>query len=167
MSNQKTTLLLLSVALLVMPSFAAQQKGDSSRCTAEYENHNQVDYGPLIVQKVTGTITDPQQIAMAKVCVAIFTEKQHRLLATTESDEEGKFSLKSVPPGQYRLVAKADPLCGASVPLRVVKHQNKRRALHLHMKPRGLDACSYGETIQAEKPSKNRTTMRPAYVTKR
>lgn len=112
---------------------------------AEYENHNQTDYGPLIVQDVKGAITDPQQVAVPKVCVGIFTEKDHKLVATTESDAEGKFSLQSVPPGRYRLVVKADPLCAANVPLQVVKSQKKKQVLHVHMKPRGLDSCSHAD----------------------
>ena len=45
MSTRKLALLIFAVALLAEPSFA-QQKGDSSPCMAEYENHNQIDYGP-------------------------------------------------------------------------------------------------------------------------
>lgn len=157
MSTRKLTLLIFAVALLAEPSFA-QQKGDSSPCMAEYENHNQIDYGPLIIQKVKGTITDPQQGAVPKVCVGIFTEKDHKLVATTESDADGKFSLQSVPPGRYRLVVKADPLCAANVPLQVVKHQKKKHALLVHMKPRGLDSCSYGEAIQINKSIKDTAT---------
>ena len=97
-----------AVALLVLP-LAARGQGHSSPCIVQYENHNQVDYGPLVVQDVKGTITDPQQVAVPKACVGIFTEKDHKLVATTKSDADGKFSLQSVPPGQYRLVVKADP----------------------------------------------------------
>lgn len=132
------------VALLVL-SVAAQARGRSLPCIVQYEHHNQVDYGPLIVQEVRGTITDPQQVALPKVCVGIFTEKDHKLVATTESDADGKFSLQSVPPGQYRLVVKADPLCAANVPLQVVKSQEKKQVLRVHMKPRGLDSCSYAD----------------------
>lgn len=31
-----------------------------------YENHNQVDYRPLVVEEVKGTIRDPQQVAIPK-----------------------------------------------------------------------------------------------------
>lgn len=144
MSTRKLTLLIFAVTLLAEPSFA-QQKGESSPCMAEYENHNQIDYGPLVVQDVKGTITDPQQVAVPKVCVGIFTEKDHKLVATTESGADGKFSLQSVPPGRYRLVVKADPLCAANVPLRVVKSEKKKQVLRVHMKPRGLDSCSYAD----------------------
>lgn len=144
MSTRKLTLLIVAAALLAVPSFA-QQKAASSSCVAEYENHNQTDYGPLIVQEVKGTIMDPQQGAVQKVCVGIFTEKDHKLVATTESGADGKFSLKSIPPGRYRLVVKADPLCAANVLLQVVKHRNKKQVLQVHMKPRGLDSCSYAD----------------------
>src|SRR5690242_12977026 len=127
MRTRNLTLLIFAAALFAEPSFA-QQKGDSS-CVAEYENHNQTDYGPLVVQDVKGTITDPQQSAVPKVCVGIFTEKDHKLVATTESDADGKFSLQSVPPGRYRLVVKADPLCAANVPLQVVKSRKKKQVL--------------------------------------
>jgi hypothetical protein len=90
------------VALLVL-LVAAQAQGRSSTCIVQYEHHNQIDYGPLIVQEVKGTITDPQQVAVPKVCVGIFTENDHKLIATTESDADGKFSLQTVPPGRYRL----------------------------------------------------------------
>jgi hypothetical protein len=150
MSTRKLTLLIVTGALLAAPSFA-QHKGDSSPCMAEYENHNQIDYGPLIVNEVKGTITDPQQVAVPKVCVGIFTENEHKLVATTESDPDGKFSLQSLPPGRYRLVVKADPLCAANVPLQVVRHQKKKQVLHVYMKPRGLDTCSYGEVVKADK----------------
>ena len=152
-SNRNLTLLIFAAALLAEPSFA-QQKVDSSPCIIEYENHNQTDYGPLIVQDVRGTITDPQQGAVPKVCVGIFTEKDHKLVATTESDAAGNFSLQSVSAGRYRLVVKADPLCPANVPLEVVKHQ-KKKVLRVHMKPRGLDSCSYGEAVQAGQSAKS------------
>jgi len=99
MSTRKLTLLIAAGALLAAPSFA-QQKGDSSPCMAGYENHNQVDYGPLVVQNVKGTITDPQHVAVPKLCGGIFTENEHKLVATTESDADGKFSLQSLPPGR-------------------------------------------------------------------
>jgi len=150
MANRNVTLLIFTVALLAGPSFAAQQKEDSLPCMVEYENHNQIDYGPLIVQEVKGTITDPQQVAVPKVCVGVFTEKEHKLVASTESNADGKFRLQNVPPGWYRLIIKADPLCAANVRVRVVKRQKNKQVLQVHMKPRGLDSCSYGETVQSD-----------------
>ena len=51
MNCGKLTLPIFAAALLAAPSFA-QQKENSSTCVAEYENHNQIDYGPLVVQDV-------------------------------------------------------------------------------------------------------------------
>jgi hypothetical protein len=142
MSCRSLTLVIIAV-LLAEPSFA--QGKSVSTCNIEYENHNQTDYGPLAVREVKGTITDPQESAIPKVCIGIFTEKDHTLVASTESEADGKFSVASVRPGRYRLVVKADPLCAANVPLRVVKSQKRDRVLHVHMKARGLDSCSYAD----------------------
>jgi hypothetical protein len=144
MSTRKLTLLAVAGALLVVPSFA-QEKVGSLPCVVDYENHNQVDYGPLVVQDVKGAITDPGQGAVQKVCIGVFTETDHKLVATTASDADGKFSLQGVPPGRYRLVVKADPLCAANVPLRVVKNQRKKQVLRVHMRPHGMDSCSYAD----------------------
>jgi Carboxypeptidase regulatory-like domain len=157
MITRNLTLLIFAVALLAAPSFA-QQSEVSSSCMIDYENHNQTDYGPLIVHDVKGTITDPQAGAVPKVCVGVFTEKEHKLVAATESDADGKFSMQSLPPGRYRLVVKADPLCAANVPFQVVKSQKKKQVLLVHMKPRGLDSCSYGEAVQASQSAKNAAT---------
>ncbi len=140
MSIRKLVLLIFAAALLSEPLYAQQKR--NSPCIARYEDNNQIDYGPLIVREVKGVVTDPVD-AVPQACVGIFTEKDHKLVTATESDEDGKFSLQSIPPGRYRLVVKADPLCAANVRLRVVKHQKKKQILQVHMKPRGLDSCSY------------------------
>jgi hypothetical protein len=157
MSLRKLSPLILAAGLLAGP-VVVQQNGASSPCVVEYENHNQIDYRPLIVQEVKGTITDPQS-AVPKVCVGVFTEKDHKLIAATESDAEGKFSLQGVPHGRYRLVAKADPLCAANVPIQVVKSQKTKQVLRLHMKPRGLDSCSYADLGTDSPPSPGKSTQ--------
>lgn len=139
---RRRTLLIFVAALLLKPCLA-QQKEVSPSCTVKYENHNQTDYGSLTVQHVKGTVTDPDQGAVPNACVGIFTEKGHNLLAATRSDAKGMFSLQSVAPGRYRLIIKADPLCAANVLLHVVKRRNRSQVLRVHMKPRGLDSCSY------------------------
>jgi len=150
MNNRRLILLILFVWLFSAPSFAGQPQQDSSSCATEYENHNQIDYGPLVVQEVKGMVVDPEQDPIREVCVSIFTEKDHKLVATGKSDADGKFNLQDIAPGRYRLIVKADPLCAANVPVRVIKHQKKKQTLKVHMKPRGLDACSYGEVVKVE-----------------
>ena len=150
MISRKLILMIFVAALLAEPLFA-QRKAVSRRCLVEYENHNQADYGPFVLQKVRGSITDPAQVAIPTACVGIFTEKDHKLVATSESDADGMFSLQVVPPGRYRLVVKADPFCAANVRLQVVKSQAIKRVLRVHMTPRGLDSCSYAEIVRANK----------------
>ncbi|HTZ48557.1 MAG TPA: carboxypeptidase-like regulatory domain-containing protein [Verrucomicrobiae bacterium] len=149
--------LLIVAAMLGAPAFA-QQKGTSSPCVAEYENHNPIDCGPLVVQHVKGTLTDPQHSPMPKVCVCIFTEEDHKLVASTESDVDGQFFLRSIPPGRYRLVVKAEPLCAANVPLQIEKSHKKRQFLRVHMKPRGPDSCSYADIAKAGESAKRAAT---------
>lgn len=140
MRIRERALLIFATTLLAEPLFAQQER--NLPCIAGYEDNNQVNYGPLIVRELKGVVTDPAG-AVPQACVGIFTEKDHKIVAAMESDANGKFSLQSVPPGRYRLVVKVDHLCAANVRLRVVKHQKKKRVLQVHMKPRGLDSCSY------------------------
>jgi hypothetical protein len=142
---------LVSTLLACLP-LASQQGKTQSTCAVEYENHNQIDYGPLTIQELKGTVTDPQKAAMPKVCLAVFTEQGHKLVAVTETDGDGTFSFQSLPPGRYRLIAKAEPLCAANVPLRVVRRLTRKQVLLVHMEPRGLDTCSHGETVQPKSP---------------
>ena len=145
-------LVAIATTLLACPSFANQGKVDTSKCAAEYINRNQVDYGPLVIEHVTGTITDPGQVAIPDACVALFTDKTHKLVKKTQSDEKGKFSLARVPPGKYRLVVTADALCAANVRLQIVSRAKKKQALQIHMKGAGLDSCSYGELAAVGSP---------------
>lgn len=147
MIMRRVNLLILVAAttLLAYPSFADEANADTSHCRAEYVNRNQVDYGPLAVEHVTGMITDPGQVAIPDACVALFTDNTHKLVKKTQSDEKGKFSLAGVRPGKYRLVVTEDSFCAANVRLQVVSRAKKKHVLQIHMKGAGLDSCSYGE----------------------
>src|SRR5580704_3401744 len=56
-------------------------QGSDSKCSTAYENHNQIDYGPLKVRtvegrsvlQVQGTRTD----LVVGACLSLFTEKGH------------------------------------------------------------------------------------------
>jgi hypothetical protein len=167
MRNRRVALVVVIAALCGASSFAAQEQTTSSPCMAEYENHNQIDYGPLVVREVRGTVSDPQQTAMPKVCLTVFTEKDHKSVATTETDANGRFSFQSVPPGRYRLIVKADALCTANIPLHVVSRLKRKQVLQVHMKPRGLDTCSYGEAVQAGASVKREDVARSVASTTR
>jgi hypothetical protein len=131
----------LLILLVAFPALATTHQKD--RCNeVAYENNNQVDPSQLKVQKVRGIVTDPQQVPIPQACIALFTPKEHKLVATTESDDQGHFSLPNVRPGEYRLITKYDSLCTANVLLRVTRNK-KNKTLHVHMKVSALDACSY------------------------
>jgi hypothetical protein len=119
--DQKLILVLLFGAPLVVPSVAAQMTEASSTCKAEYQDRNQIDQGPLIVQEITRTVADSSHVAVPKACVALFTENDHKLLASVWSGDDGGFSLQSAPPGRYRVVVKRDALSPTNVRVRIYK----------------------------------------------
>ena len=60
----------------------------------------------------------------------------------------GRFEFGSVPPSLYRLIVR-DPqnaLCVANMPLTVINaKRSKARSQVIHMRPAGVDDCSYGD----------------------
>ena len=127
---------------------AAQQALHPCNGDIMYENHNQVDPRALSLRGISGKAVDSEGIAIPGVCVALFTEQQ-RLVSTVSSNEEGRFQLKQVAPGSYRLVAKYNGFCVANVPLRVVAWPAggvvKRRRIVLHMRPTLMHQCGYAD----------------------
>jgi carboxypeptidase family protein len=120
-------------------------RGEQVSCKqqSQYENHNMVDYGPLEFSSVIdGSAIDPSGAAVNGACIFVFTEKGHHLITTTQADDEGKFNL-TLKHGTYRIVVKMSPLCAANIPVHVV--QKASTNLLVHLKPRGIDECSYGE----------------------
>ena len=110
-----------------------------------YESRNQTDYGPLPVAAIRGTAKDAQGIGVPKVCIGIFTETDHKLIAATETDDSGHFELKSVPGGDYRLVAKYEGFCPANAKVRIERRSRSNKLLTVEMRPAGLDTCSFVE----------------------
>ena len=149
--NVRRRILILLIALIALPgaTFAQQQRACKE---VTYQNHNQIDYS-LTVQKVIGEVSDSQQVPIPKVCVALFGEPDHKLIVSAETDELGRFSLQAIPPGEYRLVSVYDPLCPANAILRVAKKSKNYTPLQVHMKPRGLDECSYAELGTHKQPN--------------
>lgn len=128
----------------------ARQKDSLSQCSTVYENHNQTDYGPLKVRVVEGIsviqVGTQEQPGVPEACFALFTEKDHKLVVTAKADSRGRFALTGVAPGRYRLVARAEGLCTANIPLEVLKPSSGGKTeILVHFRPTGLDTCSYGE----------------------
>ncbi len=57
---------------------------------------------------------------MPQVCLGLFTEQKHTLIASAITDEEGRFRFNNISPGRYRLVVRASGFYVADVPVRVL-----------------------------------------------
>jgi len=146
------TLLLSILALAALGSPSSGQDAASSCAGMVYANHNHVDYGPLTVRAVSGRVVGEvgrpaKELSTLPACLGLFTEDSHVLVATGFADERGQFRFKSVPARRYRLIVRdlQNAFCVANVPPDIVKWpRGKNEPLVIHMRPTGLDDCSYG-----------------------
>jgi hypothetical protein len=144
--------LALSILLLLGSSIAAQQS--DAPCLSPIEDVSEKDlvpfgiYRTLSIRSVSGYAIDLDNVRVPLLSLGIFSLKDKRLVASTTTDEEGRFQLPNIPPGKYRLVARGHGFCIAIVPLRIVRWPRggvwKHRHLVLHMRFAALDECSYG-----------------------
>jgi hypothetical protein len=147
----------LVVALLGL-SASAQQQSESCEMPFDYENRNQVDPKPLSIEIVSGRViveseeldrTMKERGPVPGACLGLFTEEDHRLVATAVADDEGRFTFSTVPSGNYRLLVRATPLCVANIRVRVVRSkrgtENERKQIVVHMQAAWYDSCSYGD----------------------
>lgn len=138
---------ILNIFVSVWGIAFGQQVIEQCRFPIEYENHNQVDYGPLSVRVLKGRAVDNDRVSIPGVCLGLFSEKAHRLIAQTATDQEGRFQFSAVTPGRYRLVGQYRGFCAANVPVHVVRWPRsgmlERRHVVLHMEPAAIDHCSF------------------------
>jgi hypothetical protein len=80
----------------------------------QYENRNQVDYGPLVVRRVNGFVVDSQGASIPAANVGVFTEPDHELLFQTTTDSRGFFKIEGLNRGEYRLVSQYNEPCTAN-----------------------------------------------------
>jgi hypothetical protein len=125
---------------------------DENCRTLQYEHHNQVDYGPLKVRGIGGIATDKEAVPVPRTCIGVFTEPDHRLISSAETEDDGSFSFGKLKPGKYRLVAKYDGFGVANVLLEVVGWPSdglvRNRALAVQLRPQGIDTTSYVELMR-------------------
>ncbi|MEO6588524.1 MAG: carboxypeptidase-like regulatory domain-containing protein [Pyrinomonadaceae bacterium] len=98
---------------------------------------------------IEGTAVDSGGNLLADVCLALFTEKTHRFVAQTMTDEDGHFKFGKIPKGKYRLVGNFYPFCTANAQIRRVKKKSSESSespLVLHLQVQGTDSCSYFDT---------------------
>ena len=129
--------------LITLPLAGSNPQRIESCAEMVYEHRNQVDYGPLQLGTVRGIAQDNQGEKIPKACVGVFTEADHKLVATRETDDKGRFALEKVPKGVYRLVIKYPGFCPANVRIQVSGKRGKSATVH--MRAAGIDTCSYIE----------------------
>jgi len=125
---------------------ASAQKSNPCAGKAEYVHRNQIDAPAIRLSGVKGRAVDSQGQAVQGICVALFTEKDHRLVTQTVADDNGYFKFRNVPNGKYRLVGRVSNDYFCPVNVRVQTKKDSRRRLILHMRPPAIDECSYGDT---------------------
>ena len=131
----------------------AQQRPLSCPSQIAYGDQNQVDPQRSSVRGISGRVIaevgrPAKEVGPVPACLGLFTEKDRRLVASAVADESGRFTFGPVPAGRYRLVVRdpQDALCVANMPLRVVRWpRGKAKPLVIHMRPAGIDDCSYGD----------------------
>jgi hypothetical protein len=131
------------VFLIVNPGVQADAQKPKPCQFMTVQNYNMIDPPRLTAAVLKGTVQDISHVNIPHACLVVFRESDHEIIAQTESGENGRFSFPKLAPGDYRLIVAANPLCPANRRVRIVKHKWSKRPLIAHMRPRGLDVCSY------------------------
>jgi protocatechuate 3,4-dioxygenase beta subunit len=144
----KRQLVILFLGLLAWQAAYAQSPA-GCKTGLVYENRNPTDPDPIELIDVKGVAKDKAGAAMPDVCVGLFTEAEHKLMAQIATDEKGHFNFRSIAPGFYRLVAHYDSFCTSNTRIHVVvktpNDKEAKQALAIHMTPAGGDSCSYAD----------------------
>ena len=136
-------LVLLSRYALMVSTLVLPLCGGNLCASMAYENRNQVDYSPLALMQLRGKAIDPSGVPIPGVCVGLFRESDHSLVAVSATDADGMFVLKSPPPGDYRVVATYSAFGTANARVRLGRGA---RSVVLRMRPSGIDTGSYIES---------------------
>jgi len=107
-----------------------------------YGDQNQVDY-KIRISRLKGFAVDARSVAVPGVCVGLFAEADHKLIAVTLTDENGRFGLPKVPSGLYRLVGRYGPFGIANAQIRIGRRGSS--SIILKVLPGGIDQTSYFE----------------------
>jgi hypothetical protein len=103
---------IVTLLFLALPVLAHAQQ-PNCKSPIEYGNRNQVDPKRSNVRRLSGRVImevgqPAKELGPVPACLGLFTEKDHRLVASAVADEEGHFKFHSVASGRYRLVVR-DP----------------------------------------------------------
>lgn len=131
----------------------AQEQVPTCKPPIEYGNRNQNEPKRSSVRTISGRViaevgSPAKEVGPVPACLGLFTEEDHRLIASAVADEKGRFRFRPISEGRYRLVVR-DPqnaFCIANMPLRLARwRREKAKALVIHLRPSGIDDCSYGD----------------------
>src|SRR5688572_5808114 len=114
--------ILFGAIAVVLCAFSVVAQGPNPDCEkrVEYVNRNQVDTPTISLRGVEGRAVDSSGVAVPKICVVLFTEKEYKFVAQTVTDENGYFRFQKIGNGNYRLVGRLeyDYLCPVNVRIR-------------------------------------------------
>lgn len=143
-------LYLVSLVVLCYLPHAAQDANADRPKRVEYINRNMIDSPTISLHSLQGRAIDSNGVAVPSIRIALFTEKDHKFVAQTVTDENGYFRFEKTGNGSYRLVGRLeyDYLCPVNVRVRQVSSPfvSRKTKLVLHMRPSGIDDCSFGTT---------------------
>ena len=109
-----------------------------------YVDENQTDPPPLKLDGVAGQVKGLGGDPMPRAVVSLFTEDTHTLVASVNSDKDGKFKFDKIAKGLYRVISRIDGLCTANVPVKIESSLLPGRRLIITMRAKDIDTCSYG-----------------------
>jgi hypothetical protein len=131
------------LAMMLAVLTVLQQSGGACNGLT-YANANQAEPPALRVDIVRGIATESTLGSpVPAVCVGVFSEEGHVLVAATISDSKGRFRITPVKPGLYRLVASAPGFVVANNRVRISGSSRTVKSLRLHLVPRGTGLVSY------------------------
>ncbi|MBV9611287.1 MAG: hypothetical protein JO091_02395 [Acidobacteriaceae bacterium] len=133
--------------LVITAIFAATARSDrggfgSSCAEIVYRDENQIDT-KIRIRDLKGITINGQNFRIPGVCIGLFSEPEHRLVAVTKTSDDGAFTFHPAAKGTYRLVAEYDGLGVANSV--VIIGMRGRRSLTIRMRPKGIDVTSYVE----------------------
>ena len=139
------TMQIVTFGLMILSVAARAGLGQSAAVpTPVYVDENQKDPPPLKLGGLSGQVKGLGGDAMPRAVVSLFTEETHTLVASVNSDKDGKFKFDKVGKGLYRVIARIDGLCTANIPIKIESSPLADHRLIITMRPKDIDTCSYG-----------------------
>src|SRR5260370_33690106 len=125
-------------ALLMEPPLWAQKNPPPGR-EIKYEHRNMIDYGPLRISGIRGFAKDIQGFVVPNACVGVFSEMDHKLIATGEAGYDGVFEIRNVPNAKDRLIVACESFCAANVSIILRNRSRGGKRLVTMLTPRSID----------------------------